>query len=211
MNRKVYSILSVQLLVTFGVVLIFAFSEESKSFARGNLWLMWIGFAGTIVTIIALTCFGDLRRRFPHNFILLGLFTMAESLVLGILTAHYDTKTVVMAIGVTAVVCIALTAFAFQTKIDFTVYYGAAYIFFIVLFMMGLVCMFVDMPILHMVYSCLGALLFSFFLLIDTQMIVGGSRSLQISPEEYILAVITLYLDIIQLFLYILQIFNGSK
>jgi hypothetical protein len=198
-------------MITFGIVLIFALSDGSKGFARSNPWLMWVGFAGTIITIITLTCCGDMRRKFPHNFILLGIFTLAESLVLGILTAHFETKIVVMAIGVTAVVCVALTAFAFQTKIDFTVYYGAAYVFFIVLFMMGLVMMFVKMPILHMVYSCLGALLFSFFLLIDTQMIVGGSRSLQISPEEYILAVITLYLDIIQLFLYILQIFNGSK
>lgn len=80
-----------------------------------------------------------------------------------------------------------------------------------IFFLMGFVLIFVKMPIAHLIYSGFGALLFSFFLLIDTQMIVGGTRKVQISPEEYILAVITLYMDIIQLFLYILQILNASK
>ena len=116
-----------------------------------------------------------------------------------------------MAIGITAVVCVSLTIFAFQTKIDFTVYTGAAFVGLMILILMGFVMMFVKAPIAHIVYGGFGAILFSFFLLIDTQMIVGGTRQVTISPEEYILAVITLYMDIIQLFLYILQILNASK
>ena len=211
MNRKVYSILSVQLIITFGIVLIFSLSDGAKGFARTNPWIIWFGFAGAMVVLVSLMCCGDLRRKFPHNFILLGVFTIFESLLLGIVTAHIETNTVLLAIGITAIVCISLTAFAFQTKIDFTLYAGAAFVAFIIFFLMGFVLIFVKMPILHLIYSGFGALLFSFFLLIDTQMIVGGTRSIQISPEEYIVAVIILYMDIIQLFLYILRILNASK
>jgi len=209
--RKVYSILSVQLVITFGIVLAFSLSDGMKGFAKGNPSLVWLGFIVTFMSLIFLMCCGDLRRKFPHNFILLGIFTVAESFMLGITTAHFDTQAVLIAIGVTAIVCAALTAFAFQTKIDFTVYSGAAFVFFLVFFLTGFIMLFVKIPILHTVYAGLGALLFSFFLLIDTQMIVGGTRSMVISPEEYILAVITLYIDIINLFLYILQIVQGSR
>lgn len=187
-------------------------SESSKGFARSNSWLVWVAFVVTFGSIIALACCGDLRRRFPVNFILLGIFTLAEALTMGIITAFYDTTIVVTAIAITAVVCLALTAFAMQTKIDFTVYNGAAFICLLVLMLMGLaVAIFPGAGFLRILYSGLGALLFSFFLLIDTQMIVGGNRQLQISPEEYIMAVITLYLDILQLFLHILQLLNASK
>lgn len=172
---------------------------------------MILAFVVAIGSIIALSCCGDLRRRFPINFILLAVFTLAEALTTGIITAFYDTAIVCQAIAITAVVCIALTAFAMQTKIDFTVYNGAAFICLLVLMLMGLMmAFFPSTPFLRVLYSGLGALLFSFFLLIDTQMIVGGNRKLTISPEEYILAVITLYLDILQLFLHILNLLNSK-
>ena len=180
---------------------------------KENPGFLWAAFVVSFASIIALACCGDLRRRFPVNFILLGVFTLAEALTMGIISAFYDTKIVVMAIGLTALICLALTAFAMQTKIDFTVCNGFAFIALLVLMLMGL-CMafFPRNELLQVVYSGLGCLLFSFFLLIDTQMIVGGSRrSLQISPEEYIMAVITLYLDILQIFLHILQLLNASK
>lgn len=91
-------------------------------------------------------------------------------------------------------------------------YSGAAFVAFLVFFLTGLVLTIIGNKdnFTQIVYSGLGALLFSFFLLIDTQMIVGGTRSVQIHPEEYILAVITLYLDILQIFIHILNILNRS-
>ena len=40
-------------------------------------------------------------------------------------------------------------------------------------------------------------------------MIVGGTHKVQMSPEEYVFAALTLYLDIINIFLYILQILQS--
>ena len=54
--------------------------------------------------------------------------------------------------------------------------------------------------------SIAGALIFSAFIIFDTQMIMT-----RVSPEEYILATINLYLDIINLFLEILRILNQAN
>ena len=47
--------------------------------------------------------------------------------------------------------------------------------------------------------------LFSLYIIYDTQLILGN-KSLSISEDDYILAVINLYLDIINLFIHILQL-----
>lgn len=65
-------------------------------------------------------------------------------------------------------------------------------------------------PIVNLVYACLGALLFSAYLVYDTQLMMGGKHKYSISPEEYVFAALNLYLDIVQIFLYILQII-GSR
>ena len=58
------------------------------------------------------------------NFIFLGIFTVAQSFVLGVVSSSFATNEVFLAVGITAAVCLALTIFAFQTKIDFTVMGG---------------------------------------------------------------------------------------
>lgn len=45
----------------------------------------------------------------------------------------------------------------------------------------------------------------------DTQLIMGGNHKFQLSPEEYILGAITLFLDIINIFLYILRILGAAS
>eukprot|EP00913_Durusdinium_trenchii_P007276 g6838.t1 len=60
-----------------------------------------------------------------------------------------------------------------------------------------------------MLYAGFGALLFSGYIVLDTQLIIGGKHSsFQFGTEDYVMAAITIYLDIINLFLYILSLFG---
>jgi FtsH-binding integral membrane protein len=49
------------------------------------------------------------------------------------------------------------------------------------------------------------------YLVFDTQLMMGGKHRYSLSPEEYIFAALNLYLDIINLFLYILSIIGMSR
>ena len=57
----------------------------------------------------------------------------------------------------------------------------------------------------------MGALIFSFYIIYDTQIMIGGNHKYSLSPEEYIFAALNLYLDIVNLFLYLLSIFGGGR
>ncbi|XP_017463159.1 PREDICTED: protein lifeguard 1-like [Rhagoletis zephyria] len=164
-----------------------------------------------VVTIIMLTCCENFRRKTPHNYVALMVFTFAESFMVGVISSMYYYKIVLTAVLITAVICLALTIFAFQTKIDFTVYNGLLFVLLIVLMLFGLIASFWRDGIVHLIYSCLGALLFSAYLVVDTQMIVGGTHKFQISSEEYVFAALTLYLDVINIFLYVLSIISSAN
>lgn len=66
--------------------------------------------------------------------------------------------------------------------------------------------MFSQSPVLHTGLAVFGAFLFSAFIVYDTQMIMK-----KLHPEEYIVGVINLYLDIINLFLELLRILDSMK
>lgn len=64
-------------------------------------------------------------------------------------------------------------------------------------------------PWLHMLYAALGAIVFTLFLAYHTQLLIGN-RKHSISPEEYVFAALSIYVDIIQIFLFLLQIIGAS-
>uniref|UniRef100_A0A914LX48 Uncharacterized protein n=1 Tax=Meloidogyne incognita TaxID=6306 RepID=A0A914LX48_MELIC len=75
----------------------------------------------------------------------------------------------------------------------------------------GLISIFkMNISTLYVVYATIGAFLFLIWLAIDIQMIMGGKKY-ELSPEEYIFAVLALFMDIVQIFWFILMIFGGNR
>lgn len=209
--RKVYGILAIQLLITFGFVLIFQLSDGSRVWASNNQGWIYVAFIFGFGSLITLACCEGFRRAFPVNFICLGIFTLCQSFMLGMVTAFYDTSAVTIAILMTMVVVIGISIFSFQTKYDFTVYNLFAFVAGLIFLSFGIITIFLHSVVLQVLYSAIGTLLFSFYLIIDTQMIIGGQHKNNISPEEYIFAAITLYTDILNIFLFILDLVQRAK
>lgn len=209
--RKVYSILFCQLMVSIGVVCLFVFAKPVNEYVRRSVGLFWFAWVGALVVMIVIACCENARRNFPLNFILLGLFTLFESFLLGVVSAHYRVNEVLLAMGIVSVVTLAITIFALQTKYDFTMMGGCLFVALIVLIIFGFLTIFFHSKIVRLIYACLGALIFGLYLVLDTQLMMGGNKKYSISPEEYIFAALNLYIDIIMLFLYILEIIGLSR
>ncbi len=60
-------------------------------------------------------------------------------------------------------------------------------------------------------YGSAGALIFSLYIVYDTQLMMGGKHKYALDPEEYIFAALNIYLDIVNLFMYILMIVGASS
>jgi len=210
--RKVYSILMVQLLVTFGFIAICHFTPTVRDYVRGEngRWLYIASYVTFLVTYLALVCSKNAARRFPLNMILLGILTLAMSFMMGMISTGYKGESVLMAVGITAFVCLGVTLFSFQKKYDFTNCFGILFVISLALLAFGFVCIFSRSDIMYKVYAGLGAIAFSIFLAVDTQLIVGGKRH-EISAEDHVFASIMLYLDVVYIFLYILQLLGQRE
>uniref|UniRef100_A0A8C1E494 Glutamate receptor, ionotropic, N-methyl D-aspartate-associated protein 1b (glutamate binding) n=1 Tax=Cyprinus carpio carpio TaxID=630221 RepID=A0A8C1E494_CYPCA len=208
--RKVFSVLSLQLAVTCGFVALFTFEPHVKLFVMQNAWTYWVGYIVFLVPYIVILCCGEFRRKHPWNLISLSILTLAMSYMVGVISSFYDTDIVMMAIGITVLVCFTVIVFSLQTKYDFTSCYGVLFVCFIVMLFFGILCIFLYNRILDLIFASVGALIFTCFLAVDTQLLLGN-KSLSLSPEEHVFAALNLYLDIIQIFLYILRIFGRSR
>jgi len=73
----------------------------------------------------------------------------------------------------------------------------------------SLLRIFINVPFFNFVISICVLVCFSAYIIYDTQLILGN-RAREFSIDDYILAAMNLYLDIINLFLEILRLF-GSR
>uniref|UniRef100_A0A8C6KVZ1 Transmembrane BAX inhibitor motif containing 1 n=1 Tax=Nothobranchius furzeri TaxID=105023 RepID=A0A8C6KVZ1_NOTFU len=212
-SSGVYMILASQLLLTTAIVAIFTFAVPVRTFVQRNPAVYWASYAIYFITHIVLVCCKGPRRKFPWNVILLLIFTLALSYMTGTISSYYDTKAVFLALGITAVVCIAVTVFCFQTKVDFTKCQGLFCVLGIVVFVTGIitaiVLSFKYILWLHMLYAAIGAIAFTLFLAYHTQLLIGN-RKHSISEEEYVFAALSIYVDIVQIFLFLLQIIGAA-
>lgn len=209
--RKVYGIIAFQLAITIAIGSVIMFVDGVNHFFYTNPGLLWLFVIGTFVIMIVLVCCDSVARQFPINLILLVVFTIMESFIVGCISSVYKTDTVILAVGITAIVVVALTVFAFQTKYDFTGFGIYLFVFALILLVFGIVSIFMRSKIMDIIYASLGAGLFSFYLIFDTQLMLGGKHKFSISPEDYILAALNIYIDIINLFLMILRLVSNAK
>ncbi|ODV96842.1 hypothetical protein PACTADRAFT_48650 [Pachysolen tannophilus NRRL Y-2460] len=202
--RKVYSLLSAQLFITFLTGTLIYFNPNLRDWCLENSWLLVVSMIGSIV-FMGLAYWKS--RSYPYNLMLLAAFTVFESYGVGIVTSLYDTNIVLQAILMTTILFIGLTAYSLQTKYDFSNWETYVSVAFLGLFSVTFVFLFIPHnSTVELVYSFFGAAIFSAFIMIDTQNIMK-----RFHPEEEIAATITLYLDIINLFMYILRILSSSQ
>lgn len=203
--RKVYSLLLVQIVGSVLVGAVINFNPSVQAWCVNNLWFSILCMISTFVFLFA-AYFKS--RSYPINLIFLAAFTFCEAFTVGLSCAFIESNAVIQALVLTLVIFVGLTAFAFQTKYDFTSYQGVLGIGLWVLISMGFVFMFFPTQTsgLHMVYSGLGALIFCCYIVVDTQLIMQ-----KFSVEDEIMATITLYLDILNLFWFILSLLENRN
>eukprot|EP00811_Abedinium_folium_P014507 NODE_23507_length_663_cov_3.813433.p1 GENE.NODE_23507_length_663_cov_3.813433~~NODE_23507_length_663_cov_3.813433.p1 ORF type:complete len:176 (-),score=41.86 NODE_23507_length_663_cov_3.813433:136-642(-) len=165
----------------------------------------------------AIFCCKDMMRKFPTNYGMLMVITTCLGVICGFSSAQYTPQSVLLAVAATVVIFGVMTVYAWTTKTDFTGFGPYLFAAGMVLMVFGLIVMILQMcgikcPMLLMLYNICGVLLFTFYIVYDTQLILGewGGHGEQFSIDDYAFAALMLYLDVINLFLYLLALFGQS-
>ena len=211
---KTYGILISQLAITCVFICIsFAKSVKdyltSPNFYSSGFFIAFISIfvIVTIVVCVMFSCFTDTARKFPINYILLLGFTLSMSFYCLVFCSFFETSDVIAAGLLTIAATVGLTVYAIRTKEDFTFCGGFLFSFVFLLVFSGCFYFWVGLTALWLL---LGIMVYSLYIVYDTQLIMG-QLGLKYNIDDYCLAALNLYIDIIYLFLKILQLIGGRK
>lgn len=149
---------------------------------------------------------------------LLFAFTFGESIAVGFISSIYAYSSVIKAMVLTASTTLSVTLYTLMQKnpkYDLSQWgralsgIGMAFLLFGVVRILELfgVIPYGFLPYNEALYCILGAGLFSMYLAYHTRLIVSGkSTKYQMNEKDYILGAMSLYSDIINIFLYILRL-----
>ncbi|KAI6220881.1 hypothetical protein M3Y99_01584300 [Aphelenchoides fujianensis] len=212
--RKVFTLVGIMLGVVAVMCAVPYLHQDTMLFAQQNRWLFWVSYGTFFVTYLALVCCESVRRSFPGNLIMTGIFTLASGWLTMMLTIQLQIESVLLCVIITALSCGSIVLFAMFTKKDLTSYIGVLAVISIFLFMFGLVAVIATVAfharLLYTVYAGMAALVMLGWLAIDIQMMMGG-RKYEISPEDHIFAALQIFLDILQFFWMLLAIFGNNN
>lgn len=207
--RKVYGILSCQLLVTAAVAAPFTLYVD-RQFVVANIGLYYLSLAASMGILFGMSCCCQQAvRTFPWNYMLLFCFTFFQGIIVGFVTSLYTVESVLLAVAVSGLTFLCLTAYACCTSSDFT---GMGP--YLIAALLGLTCFGIVLTlwsfilpvpsVIQKVWAGFGVLVFCFYIIWDTQTMIGGKHSHSLTVDDYVFAAMSLYVDIIELFLHIL-------
>jgi len=111
---------------------------------------------------------------------------------------------VMQALGATAFIFFALSAYALISRKDFSFMGGFLFVGILVAFFAGLAALFFNMPALSLAVSAAFVLLASGLILFQTSAMVNGGET------NYIMATVTLYVSLYNIFISLLHLFSGN-
>lgn len=161
----------------------------------------------TIVVFVVFVCCRSLARTVPYNYCLLFAYTLCMSFYLSLVCAEYETSIVFSALLLTCAATIGLTIYASTTKTDYTYCGGFLFALLLILIFSAFLFFWIDY---YVCYCAFGVLVYSLYLIYDTQLILGKFGT-EYKIDDYCFAALNLYIDIIYLFLKILQILASAK
>ena len=209
---KVLGIVSAQLLFTTGITAAVIAWDDSNDWFKDNWWIVFIFLAMIIVPELILICFMEsIARKVPINYILLFIFTLGFAGAVAMICSSFQPLSVLIVAIITTAITVLLSMYALYTTADFTKAIWVVVGFSCVLTIVGIVVMFFDLPRgVTVLIACLWVIIYGVFIVIDVQMLADGKKY-KFSEDDYIVAALVLYSDVIMLFLELLQLLGKKK
>jgi hypothetical protein len=211
--RRVYNYMGLGLLVTAVVSFIISGSDTAVQFIFGNWWVSIALFVAQIGLVIYITA--RIQKMSPQQ--ALGFF-LGYAALLGITLSFiflaYTAADITLALGTTMMMFLAMSVFGYVTNIDLTRVGSFAIMGLIGIIIGSVLNWFLRSELLYWVITYAGVVIFVALTAYDTQKIkkwiaavlpTGDEEQLQ---RVSVLGALTLYLDFVNMFLFMLRIFG---
>jgi FtsH-binding integral membrane protein len=212
--RKVYAYMGAGLLLTALTAFLVAHSPTARELIIGHRGVFYGLMVAELLMVIA---FSSLARTMSASGAasLFFLYAITNGLTLSVIFLVYTQASIATTFVVTAGTFLGMSLYGYTTKRDLT---GVGN--FLTMLLWGLildyvVCMIFHIPASGMVTTALGIIIFVGLTAYDTQKILQlniiGNAGTEEDTKEAIHGALVLYLDFINLFLYLLRLFGRRR
>ena len=181
--------------------------DDESLFEKNNQQNLDLKF---ISTLVAISLKQDLAKKVPLNYITLIIMTIFVSFMCAFFSLNFSFELVLFCICLTCISAIAITVYIYNSEVNLSIIQAILY----VIFGQGggflLMWLLLPNPMAEKVTYLVFTLLFGLYLVYDTQVIMKKFGEVY-QIDDYILASIFIYMDIINLFLEILSALGKNK
>lgn len=213
--RNVYTWMTLALAITGLVALYMAKSLTLLSFILGNSFAFWV----LLLSEIGLVWYLSARIqniKFTTATILFILYSILNGMTLSVIFITYTMSSIASTFFITAGTFGAMALFGYVTKKDLTRIGSLCFMGIIGIIIASIVNIFLHSSMMNLIISLVGVLLFVGLTAYDSQKIkqLLSDEDIEINESTQKIALMgamTLYLDFVNLFLYLLRLLGDRK
>jgi len=180
-------------------------NEEYKQWVRDHYYLHYVCLVVGITIMCTLLCCSKHARVVPRNYILLTIFTVVWAYMVAGFTQWFESEEILIAASITLAMVIGLTLFACCTKMKLTWLWGIGAALSMAVWPLIIFSWIYPSMLLYNIICFLVVILTSIYIVYDTKLIMK-----KLSLDEYIIGALLLYVDIVQLFMFLLALLGGK-
>lgn len=213
-TAKTYLWMFIGLAITFAISMFTISSPAMLNFIFGNSAMCWILLLVEVVIVIALSA--SIRKiSAGAATVLFLLYAVINGVTLSSIFIAYDIADCIFVFAVSAVVFAIMGIFGYVTKQDLSGWSKVLLFGLFGLILVAVMGLFMDFSGLSLVINLIGVAVFLAFTAYDTQKIKALYYYYQGNPtmlrKGSVIAALQLYLDFINLFLYMIRLFGGNS
>ena len=204
---KVYTICAIQVAITVAASsYVLSQGKPMQDWFKEHYYLTWIAIIAGITIYCMILCCKKPARKVPLNYILLFTFTALWSFMVAGFVIWFTPESVAICAAMVLCMFVGLTLYAIFAKTDPIWYMGIAAVLSVAIFPLILFCWFFPSNLLWNLLYLLIIVLTCIYIIWDTKQIME-----RFSTDDYIIGALMLYVDLIQLFMYVLALFGGGS
>lgn len=200
---KVYGILIYQIFITSFLVFLGLIFSSFRKLLLGSDFLYIISLIITFSFLFLPKCYPNIYQEVPMNYIALTIFTLGYSWLIALFTCRFSIVSVILALFLMLVSVVSLIIYVKISEKEFSIQRGALFTAFILFIVSCIISLFFGLKMSDLFVIFFVFLSVSVYILSDTnEIIIKGKGNYK--EDDYILAAMRLYYDLIILFLEIL-------
>ena len=207
--NKVYMWLAVSMLITAGVAAYAAQDMDSLIWVTDHRLLLCLSTLGLVVIM----SFAANKLSVGAITALLLVFAALQGLLFGPILISYGLDSVGKAFGCTAAMFGAMSIYGTVTKRNLSTLGRTLFMLLIGLIVAMIINIFWGNGVFDTIICCAGVLIFAVFTAYDTQNLlkIGLSNDTELQKKAAVLGALELYLDFINLFVYLLRLLGRDE